>query len=128
RTHAHVVVEGEVSNWRPAASGHCYFTLKDGAAQLSIVMFRSQAQRMRFKPKDCDAVRITGQLSVYESRGQMQLIAESMTQVGLGAMLAAVRELKERLRAEGLFDRKRPLPAFPRCIGIITSLHGAALR
>ena len=123
-----ITVEGEISNWRPAASGHCYFTLKDGAAQLNIVMFRSQAQRVTFRPKDGDAVRVTGQLTVFESRGQMQLAAEEMVQVGLGALLAAVRELKERLRREGLFDRKRPLPPFPRCIGVVTSLQGAALR
>lgn len=123
-----IAVEGEISNWRPAASGHCYFTLKDGAAQLSAVLFRKQATLLRFRPKDGDTVRLRGQLSIYESRGQMQLIGESMEQVGLGALLAAVRELKERLRREGLFDRKRPLPAFPRCIGVVTSLGGAALR
>jgi exodeoxyribonuclease VII large subunit len=128
RTYAQVTVEGEISNWRPAASGHCYFTLKDGDAQLSIVMFRRQAALVRFKPKDGDAVRLRGSLSIYESRGQMQMVAESMEQVGLGAMLAAVRELKERLKREGLFERKRPLPAFPRCIGVVTSVHGAALR
>ena len=123
-----VSVEGEISNWRPAGSGHCYFTLKDAQAQLSIVMFRNEARRLRFAPRDGDAVRITGQLSVYEQRGQMQLVAARMEQVGLGAMLAAVRELKERLRREGLFDRRRALPPFPRCIGVVTSLQGAALR
>ena len=121
-------MEGEISNWRPAATGHCYFTLKDGAAQLSVVMFRRQASLIRFQPKDGDAVRLRGQLSVYENRGQMQLIAEWMEPRGLGALLAAVRELKERLRREGLFDRKRPLPPFPKCIGIVTSVQGAALR
>jgi exodeoxyribonuclease VII large subunit len=128
RSYSHVVVEGEISNWRPAATGHCYFTLKDGAAQLSIVMFRREASLIRFQPKDGDAVRLRGQLSVYENRGQMQLIAEWMEPRGLGALLAAVRELKERLRREGVFDRKRPLPPFPRCIGIVTSVQGAALR
>lgn len=128
RGYAQIVVEGEISNWRPAASGHSYFTLKDGAAQLAVVMFRRQASLIRFQPKDGDAVRLRGQLSVYESRGQMQLIAEWMEPRGLGAMLAAVRELKEKLRREGLFDRKRPLPAFPRCIGVVTSVQGAALR
>jgi len=128
RTYNQVTVDGEISNWRPAASGHCYFTLKDGNAQLSVVMFRRQAALLRFKPKDGDAVRLRGQLSVYESRGQMQLIAETMEEVGQGALLAAVQRLKERLRREGLFDRQRPLPAFPRCIGIVTSLQGAALR
>jgi exodeoxyribonuclease VII large subunit len=128
RTYAHITVEGEISNWRPSSSGHCYFTLKDGAAQLSIVLFRRQAQLLRFKPKDGDAVRIRGQLSVYDARGQLQLIAESMQQTGLGALLAAVQELKTKLRREGLFDNARPLPQFPRCIGIVTSLQGAALR
>ena len=128
RSYAQIAVEGEISNWRPAASGHCYFTLKDGAAQLSVVMFRRQASLVRFTPKDGDAVRVRGQLSIYESRGQMQLIAEWMEPRGLGALLAAVRELKERLRREGLFDHKRPLPAFPRCIGVVTSVQGAALR
>ncbi|MES2393411.1 MAG: exodeoxyribonuclease VII large subunit, partial [Acidobacteriota bacterium] len=119
---------GEISNWRPAASGHCYFTLKDDAAQLAMVMFRKQAGLVGFKPKDGDAVRVRGQLSVYESRGQMQMIVESLQPMGLGALLAAVRELKERLRREGLFERKRALPAFPKCIGVVTSLQGAALR
>ena len=128
RSYGQVIVEGEISNWRPAATGHCYFTLKDGAAQLSVVMFRRQASLIRFQPKDGDAVRLRGQLSVYENRGQMQLIAEWMEPRGLGALLAAVRELKERLRREGLFDRKRPLPPFPKCIGIVTSVQGAALR
>ncbi len=128
RSYGQVIVEGEISNWRPAATGHCYFTLKDEAAQLSIVMFRRQASLIRFQPKDGDAVRLRGQLSVYENRGQMQLIAEWMEPRGLGALLAAVRELKERLRREGLFDRKRPLPSFPKCIGIVTSVQGAALR
>jgi exodeoxyribonuclease VII large subunit len=128
RTHGHVTVEGEISNWRPAASGHCYFTLKDAEAQLSIVLFRRQAQLLRFRPKDGDAVRISGSLSVYESRGQLQLVAETMQQTGLGALLAATQALKERLRREGLFDNQRPLPPFPHCIGVVTSLQGAALR
>jgi exodeoxyribonuclease VII large subunit len=128
RTHGHVTVEGEISNWRPAASGHCYFTLKDAEAQLSIVLFRRQAALLRFRPKDGDAVRISGSLSVYESRGQLQLVAETMQQTGLGALLAATQQLKDRLRREGLFDRQRPLPPFPHCIGVVTSLQGAALR
>ncbi len=126
--YARVTVEGEISNWRPAGSGHCYFTLKDSGAQLSAVLFRRQASLLRFRPKDGDAVKLHGQLSIYESRGQMQLIAEWMEQAGLGALLAEVQRLKDQLRREGLFDRKRPLPPFPRCIGVITSLHGAALR
>ena len=128
RGYGQVTVEGEISNWRPAGSGHCYFTLKDADAQLSAVMFRRQVSLMRFRPNDGDAVRLHGQLSVYESRGQMQLIVEWMEQVGFGAVLAALQRLKERLRGEGLFARKRPLPPFPRCIGVVTSLQGAALR
>ncbi len=128
RGYGQVTVEGEISNWRPAGSGHCYFTIKDAEAQLSAVIFRRQASLLRFRPNDGDAVRLRGQLSVYESRGQMQLIAEWIEQMGFGALLAALQRLKEQLRAEGLFDRKRPLPAFPRCIGVVTSLQGAALR
>ena len=128
RGYGQVTVEGEISNWRPAGSGHCYFTVKDAEAQLSAVIFRRQASLLRFRPNDGDAVRLRGQLSVYESRGQMQLIVEWIEQIGFGAVLAALQRLKERLRGEGLFDRKRPLPAFPRCIGVVTSLQGAALR
>ena len=128
RTHNHVTVEGEISNWRPAASGHCYFTLKDAEAQLSIVLFRRQSALLRFRPKDGDAVRISGSLSVYESRGQLQLVAETMQQTGLGALLAATQALKDKLRREGLFHNQRPLPPFPHCIGVVTSLRGAALR
>ncbi len=128
RSYGSVTVEGEISNWRPAASGHCYFTLKDRDAQLSIVMFRRQSSLLRFKPKDGDAVRLRGQLSIYDARGQMQLIAETMEPLGLGALLAALQALKARLRSEGLFDNARPLPEFPRCIGVVTSLQGAALR
>ena len=86
RTHNHVTVEGEISNWRPAASGHCYFTLKDAEAQLSIVLFRRQAQLLRFRPKDGDAVRISGSLSIYESRGQLQLVAETINQRLIGCV------------------------------------------
>lgn len=128
RGYAHITVEGEISNWRPAASGHRYFTLKDKEAQLSVVLFRRQSALLRFRPKDGDAVRIGGQLSVYDSRGQLQLIAESMQQTGLGELLAATQALKDRLRREGLFDNARSLPPFPRCIGIVTSVHGAAFR
>ncbi len=128
KTYGLVTVEGEISNWRPAGSGHCYFTLKDGDAQLSAVMFRRNASLLRFRPKDGDAIRLRGQISVYENRGQMQLIAESMELAGQGALLATVQALKEKLKREGLFERKRPLPAFPKCIGVVTSLQGAALR
>ena len=123
-------VEGEISNCRPAASGHLYFTLKDGDAQLAVVMFRRQSQYLGFKPRDGLHVELRGRISVYESRGQLQFIADSMRPRGEGALQLAFEELKRRLAAEGLFDagRKRPLPAFPHCIGIVTSTSGAALR
>jgi exodeoxyribonuclease VII large subunit len=123
-------VEGEISNCRPAPSGHIYFTLKDGDAQLPIVLFRRQAQLLRFRPTDGLAVLVRGRISIYESRGQLQLIAETMEPRGSGALQLAFEQLKQRLAAEGLFDpaRKRPLPAFPRCIGVITSPTGAVVR
>ena len=129
REYDDIWVEGEISNCRPAASGHIYFTLKDGDAQLSVVLFRSQAQLLRFRPADGLAVLARGRISVYESRGQLQLIAETLEPRGAGALQLAYEQLKARLLAEGLFDasRKRPLPAFPRCIGVITSTGGAVL-
>ncbi len=122
-------VEGEISNCRPAASGHLYFTLKDGDAQLPVVLFRRQAQLLGFKPRDGLAVEVRGRISVYETRGQLQLIAETLRPRGTGALQLAFEQLRDRLRAEGLFDRARtPLPPFPHCIGIVTSPSGAALR
>jgi exodeoxyribonuclease VII large subunit len=123
-------VEGEISNCRPASSGHVYFTLKDGEAQLPVVLFRRQAQLLRFRPADGLAVLVRGRISVYETRGQLQLIAETMEPRGAGALQLAFEQLKARLLAEGLFDadRKRPLPPFPHCIGIVTSPTGAVIR
>jgi len=123
-------VEGEISNCRPAPSGHIYFTLKDGEAQLPIVLFRRQAQLLRFRPTDGLAVLVRGRISIYESRGQLQLIAETLEPRGAGALQLAFEQLKQRLAAEGLFDsaRKRPLPAFPHCVGIVTSPTGAVIR
>ena len=122
-------VEGEISNCRPAASGHLYFTLKDGDAQLPVVMFRRQAQLLGFKLRDGLAVEVRGRISVYETRGQLQLIAETLRPRGTGALQLAFEQRRDRLRHEGLFDRPRkPLPAFPRCIGIVTSPSGAAVR
>ncbi len=123
-------VEGEISACRPAPSGHIYLTLKDGEAQLPVVLFRRQAQLLRFRPTDGLAVLIRGRISVYDTRGQLQLIAETMEPRGAGALQLAFEQLKARLLAEGLFDaaRKRPLPAYPRCIGIVTSPGGAVLR
>jgi exodeoxyribonuclease VII large subunit len=123
-------VEGEISNCRIAPSGHIYLTLKDESAQLPVVLFRRQAQLLRFRPEDGLAVLVRGKLSVYESRGQLQLIAETMEPRGAGSIQLAFEQLKVRLAAEGLFDsaRKRPLPAFPRCVGIVTSPGGAVIR
>ncbi|MGI8773362.1 MAG: exodeoxyribonuclease VII large subunit [Acidobacteriaceae bacterium] len=123
-------VEGEISNLRPAASGHVYFTLKDGEAQLPVVLFRRQASLLRFRPEDGLHILVRGRVSVYEQRGQMQLIAETLEPVGAGSLQLAFEQLKVRLQAEGLFalERKRPLPAFPRCVGIITSSAGAVIR
>lgn len=125
-----VWVEGEISNYRPAPSGHIYFTLKDADAQLPVVLFRRQAMLLRFRPEDGLHVLARGRVSVYEQRGQMQLVAETMEPVGAGSSQLAFEQLKERLKAEGLFDaaRKRQLPAFPRCVGIVTSPTGAVIR
>ena len=123
-------IEGEISNCRQAPSGHIYFTLKDGEAQLPVVLFRRQAMLLRFRPQDGLAVLVRGRISIYETRGQLQLIAETMEPRGAGALQLAFDQLKARLLAEGLFDesRKRPLPPFPRCVGIITSPTGAVIR
>ena len=124
-----ITVEGEISNCRPAPSGHVYFTLKDGDAQLPVVLFRRQAQLLAFQPKDGLAVEVRGRVSVYETRGQIQMIAESLRPRGTGALQLAFEQLRDRLRKEGLFDRaKKTLPPFPHCIGIVTSPNGAAIR
>jgi exodeoxyribonuclease VII large subunit len=122
-------VAGEISNCRPAPSGHIYFTLKDGDAQLPVVLFRRSAQLLRFRPADGLAVLVRGRISVYESRGQLQLIAESLEPRGAGLLQLAFEQLRDKLKSEGLFDsaRKQPLPAFPRSIGIVTSTSGAVL-
>ena len=130
REYADVWVEGEISNCRPASSGHLYFTLKDGDAQLLVVVFRRQAALLRFRPEDGLSVLVRGRVSVFESRGQLQLIAESLEPRGAGALQLAFEQLKTKLRNEGLFEaeRKRSLPAFPRTVGVITSTQGAVLR
>ena len=130
REYADVWVEGEISNYRPAPSGHVYFTLKDGDAQLPVVLFRRQAMLLRFRPEDGLQILVRGRVSVYEQRGQMQLVAEFVEPVGAGSLQIAFEQLKARLQKEGLFaaDRKQPLPAFPHCIGIITSPTGAVIR
>ena len=130
REYSDLWVEGEISNLRAAPSGHVYFTLKDGEAQLPAVLFRRQASLLRFKPADGLHVLLRGKMSVYEQRGQMQLVAEFLEPVGAGSLQIAFEQLKARLEARGLFDaaRKKPLPAFPRCVGIVTSPAGAVIR
>jgi exodeoxyribonuclease VII large subunit len=122
-------VEGEISNYRPASSGHIYFTLKDGDAQLPVVLFRRQSALLRFQPTEGLAVLVRGRVSIYEDRGQLQLIAETLEPRGVGTLQLAFEQLKTRLLAQGLFDssKKRPLPAFPKCVGIVTSLSGAVI-
>jgi exodeoxyribonuclease VII large subunit len=107
-----VWVEGEISNYRPASSGHLYFTLKDADAQLPVVLFRRQAMLLRFRAEDGLHVRVRGKVSVYEQRGQLQLVAETMEPVGAGSLQLAFEQLRDKLKAEGLFEqeRKRPLP------------------
>ena len=123
-------VEGEISNCREAGSGHLYFTLKDRDAQLPVVMFRRQAAMVRFTPKEGISVVARGRISVFEQRGQLQLIAETLQLRGSGAIQAAFEQLKAKLLAEGLFEatRKRPLPRFPRSIGVVTSPQGAVIQ
>ena len=123
-------IEGEICDLRSAASGHIYFTLKDDSAQLSVVLFRSQARLLRFRPEDGLHVLLRGRLSVYEQRGQVQVVAEHLEPVGAGSLQLAFEQVKRQLQREGLFDveRKRPLPAFPRCVGIVTSPSGAVIR
>lgn len=125
-----VWVEGEISNLRPAPSGHVYFTLKDAEAQLPVVLFRRQATLLRFRPADGQHVLVRGRASVYAQRGQLQLVAETMEPVGAGSLQLAFEQLRDRLKVEGLFDadRKRALPAFPRTVGIVTSPAGAVIR
>jgi len=125
-----VAVEGEISNFRPASSGHLYFTLKDDVAQLRAVMFRTTARLLKFTPEDGQHVVARGRISVYSAKGEYQIVCDALEPHGLGALQFAFEQLKRRLEAEGLFDarRKRPLPVLPRRIGVVTSLDGAAVR
>src|SRR6266566_2227912 len=125
-----VWVEGELSGCRVWNTGHMYFTLKDGASQVRSVIFRSALRYLKFKPADGLRVVARGKVSVYEPKGEYQLVCEHLEPHGLGALQLAFDQLKKRLQDEGLFDaaRKRPLPALPRKIGIVTSLDGAAIR
>ncbi|WP_287045456.1 exodeoxyribonuclease VII large subunit [Acidobacterium sp.] len=130
RRFAELRVEGEISNLRAAPSGHLYFTLKDGEAQLPAVFFRRQASLLRFRPQDGMQVLLRGRLTIYEQRGQMQMVGETMEPLGAGSLQVAFEQLKAKLKARGLFDaeRKRPIPAYPRCVGIVTSPTGAVIR
>jgi exodeoxyribonuclease VII large subunit len=125
-----VWVEGEISNCRLWNNGHLYFTLKDEAAQVRGVMFRSALRLLRFKPEDGLHVTVRGRIGVYEPKGEYQIVCEHMEPEGLGALQLAFDQLKKRLQQEGLFDqsRKRPLPLLPRRIAVVTSIDGAALR
>jgi exodeoxyribonuclease VII large subunit len=124
-----VAVRGEISGFSRAGSGHCYFSLKDGDGQIRCAMFRRAAGLLDFTPRDGDSVEVLGRLDVYGPRGDLQLIVESLSRAGQGALFEQFLRLKARLETEGLFDpaRKRPLPALPRGIGLVTSLGAAAL-
>ena len=124
-----IAVRGEVSGFTRASSGHCYFTLKDPQGQLRCAMFKRSAQMLKFAPKDGQSVEVFGRLGVYEPRGELQLVVESMRTTGQGTWFEQFLKLKAQLETEGLFnaDRKRPIPERPRAIGIVTSLGAAAL-
>lgn len=124
-----VAVRGEISGFSRAASGHCYFSLKDESGQIRCAMFRRAAGLLDFAPRDGELVEVRGRLGVYEARGDLQLVVESMSRAGQGALFEQFLRLKAQLEAEGLFDsaRKRELPAMPRGIGVVTSLGAAAL-
>uniref|UniRef100_UPI0026054B7F exodeoxyribonuclease VII large subunit n=1 Tax=uncultured Azohydromonas sp. TaxID=487342 RepID=UPI0026054B7F len=126
-------VRGELSGFTRAASGHCYFTLKDAdgqAAALRCAMFRRAASLVDFNPRDGQQVELRGRIALYEPRGELQFVVEAMQLVGTGSLYEQFLRLKERLQAQGLFDaeRKRPLPRFPARVGVVTSLAAAALR
>jgi len=124
-----VAVKGEISGFSRAASGHCYFNLKDESGQIRCAMFKRAASALNFMPKDGEMVELRGKLGVYEARGDLQLVVETMQRAGQGDLFAQFLKLKANLEAEGLFDasRKRDIPAHPRAIGVITSLGAAAL-
>src|ERR1700730_14802210 len=123
-------VEGEISNFKAHSSGHWYFTIKDETPQLRAKCFRSANTRIRFRPTDGLHVRARGRLTVYPPRGEYEMVVESLDPVGAGALRIAFEQLRDRLQVEGLFAKelKRPLPVFPRRVGIVTSPTGAAIR
>lgn len=128
RAYGDVWVEGELSNFKRHRSGHCYFTLKDDNAQVSCVLWRHYTSYVFFEPQDGMLVRVHGSASVYEARGDLQIVAKSMQLSGEGALQKAFDDLKRKLGTEGLFEasRKKPIPAFPSAIGVVTSGSGAA--
>ena len=130
REYSDAWVEGEISNFRAPDSGHLYFTLKDGNAQIRAVMFRSSARLLRFRPADGLQVIARGRVTIYEDRGELQISAEYLEPKGAGSLQLAFEQLKAKLEAEGLFaaERKKPLPPLPSRIGIVTSAQAAALR
>ena len=130
REYSDAWVEGEISNFRAPESGHLYFTLKDGDAQIRVVMFRSSARLLRFRPADGLQVVVRGRVTIYEDRGELQISAEYIEPKGAGSLQLAFEQLKAKLEAEGLFaaERKKPIPTLPARIGIVTSPQGAALR
>ena len=125
-----VTVEGELSNCRPASSGHLYFSLKDAGAKIDAVMFKNRLRFLNFEPKDGMLLRVRGSLSVYAPRGSYSIVCEDMELAGSGDILAMLEKRKQKLAAEGLFDesRKRPLPRFPQAVAVVSSPTGAALR
>lgn len=125
-----ITVEGEISNCKPSTAGHIYFTLKDNNSQLRAVMFKGAAYSLKFRPKDGDKVRCTGNISVYAPQGNYQLIVNKMEAAGAGDILMMLEQRKRQLAQEGLFDeaKKRELPGFPKTIGVVTSPTGAAIR
>ena len=130
REYSDAWVEGEISNFRAPDSGHLYFTLKDGNAQVRVVMFRSAARLLRFRPADGLQVVVRGKVTVYEDRGELQISAEYIEPKGAGSLQLAFEQLKTKLEAEGLFAsaRKKPIPTLPSRIGVVTSTQAAALR
>ncbi len=129
REYSDAWVEGEISNFRAPDSGHLYFTLKDGGAQIRVVMFRSSARLLRFRPSDGLQVILRGRVTIYEERGELQISAEYIEPKGAGSLQLAFEQLKAKLEAEGLFaaERKKPIPPLPSRIGIVTSAQAAAL-
>ncbi|MBN2657077.1 MAG: exodeoxyribonuclease VII large subunit [Spirochaetales bacterium] len=125
-----ILMEGEISNYRPSSAGHCYFTLKDAGAMIQAVLFRGDAARLAFRPKDGMKVKAVGRISVYPQRGNYQIICSSLEEQGKGSILEMLEERKRRLAAEGLFDSryKKEIPPYPEKVAVITSPTGAALR